>query len=156
MDIRPLVNSDIPAVTALFQMLARAYIVHESPAEGAANFLAENNEMGIRGFIARGHAYHVALVDGVVVGFVAVRDNSHLFHLFVADSHQRRGIARRLWHVAHADAIARGGDGAFTVNASNYAVPVYESFGFVRVGPTQFAKGLYYNPMRLAVDEHDV
>jgi ribosomal protein S18 acetylase RimI-like enzyme len=155
MDIRPLVIPDIPAVTALFQMLVRDYIVHESPPEGAANFLAENNEMGIRGFIARGHAYHVALVDGVVVGFVAVRDNSHLFHLFVARDVQRQGIARQLWQAAHVDAIARGGDGTFTVNSSNYAVPVYESFGFVRVGPTQCAKGLYYNPMRLAVDEHD-
>jgi hypothetical protein len=39
------------------------------------------------------------------------------------------------------------------VNSSNFAVPVYESFGFVRVGPTQCAKGLYYNPMRLAGSE---
>jgi len=155
MDIRPLDNADIPAVAALFQILARGYIVYESPPEGAANFLAENNEMGIRGFIARGHAYHVAVVDGAITGFVAVRDNSHLFHLFVARDYQRQGIARQLWQTAYADAIARGGDGAFTVNSSNHAVPVYESFGFVRVGPTQFAKGLYYNPMRLAVDEHD-
>jgi len=153
MDIRPLVNADIAAVTALLQALSREYITHESTAEGAANFLAENNEFGIRGFVARGHAYHVALLDGVLAGFIAVRDNSHLFHLFVAREHQRQGIARRLWDVARADAVARGGDGVFTVNSSNYAVPVYESFGFVRVGPTQLAKGLYYNPMRLAFDD---
>ncbi|MDT1817639.1 GNAT family N-acetyltransferase, partial [Acinetobacter baumannii] len=47
-----------------------------------------------------------------------------------------------------AAAIARGGDGNFTVNSSNHAVPAYEAFGFVRVGPTQCVKGLYFNPMR--------
>jgi ribosomal protein S18 acetylase RimI-like enzyme len=153
MDIRPLVNADIPAVAALLRMLAREYIVHESTPEGAATFLAENDELGIREFVTRGHAYHVALVDGALAGFVAVRDNSHLFHLFVARDYHRRGIGRALWEVARAQAIARGGDGVFTVNSSNYAVSVYEAFGFVRVGPTQCQKGLYFNPMRLAVDD---
>ena len=59
-------------------------------------------------------------------------------------------MARRLWNVARAAAIARGGDGSFTVNSSNHGVTAYEAFGFVRVGPMQCAKGLYFNPMRLA------
>ena len=151
--IRPLVAMDIPVVAALLRELAREYIVHESPPEGASTFLAENDEMGVRGFLARGHVYHVALIDGVVAGFVAVRDRSHVFHLFVGKRWHRRGVARALWDTARAAAIAAGGDGSFTVNSSNFAVPVYESFGFVRVGPTQCAKGLYYNPMRLAGSE---
>lgn len=150
MDIRPLVNADIPALAALLRELALEYIVHESSPEGASTFLAENDEMGVRGFLARGHVYHVACdADGALAGFIAVRDNSHLFHLFVGKRWQRRGLAQRLWDTARAAALTRGGDGAFTVNASNYAVPVYEAFGFVRVGPTQCVKGLYFNPMRL-------
>ncbi|MEX5744716.1 GNAT family N-acetyltransferase [Massilia sp. X63] len=148
--IRPLVPADIPAVAALLRELAREYIVHESPPEGASTFLAENDEMGVRGFLARGHVYHVAVIDGAVAGFVAVRDRSHLFHLFVGKRWHRRGVARALWLAARDATLAAGGDGAFTVNSSNFAVPVYEAFGFVRVGPTQFAKGLYFNPMRLA------
>lgn len=161
MDIRPLVNADIPALVptmaALLRGLALEFIVHESTPEGAATFLAENDAMGIRGFLARGHVYHVALEDGRLAGFIAIRDNSHLFHLFVDRAWQRQGLARRLWNVARAAAIARGGDGNFTVNSSNHAVPAYESFGFVRVGPTQCVKGLYFNPMRLtwADDGHD-
>jgi len=151
--IRPLVATDIPAVAALLRELAREYIVHESPPEGASTFLAENDEMGVRGFLARGHVYHVAVIDGVVAGFVAVRDRSHLFHLFVGKRWHRRGVARALWETARDAALAAGGDGAFTVNSSNFAVPVYEAFGFVRVGPTQCAKGLYFNPMRFAVPE---
>lgn len=148
MQIRPLAEDDIPAVAALLRELALEFIVHESTLAGAANFLAENDQAGIRGFLARGHVYHVAAIGGEVAGFVAVRDDSHLFHLFVGKRWQRRGIARQLWQVAREQALARGG-GAFTVNSSNFAVPVYEAFGFVRAGPTLCAKGLYYNPMRL-------
>ena len=87
--------------------------------------------------------------DGAALaGFVAVRADSHLFHLFVDKRWHGQGLARRLWEVARAAAVARGGPGEFTVNASNYAVPVYESFGFVRTAPTQCVKGLYFNPMR--------
>ncbi|NNG23234.1 GNAT family N-acetyltransferase [Telluria aromaticivorans] len=147
--IRPLALMDIPAVAALLRELAREFIVHESTLEGASTFLAENDEMGVRGFLARGHVYHVAVIDGELAGFVAMRDRSHLFHLFVGKRWHRRGVARVLWDVAREAALAAGGDGSFTVNSSNFAVPVYEAFGFVRVGPTQCVKGLYFNPMRL-------
>lgn len=153
MDIRPLVNTDIPAlvpaIAAMLRTLALEFIVHESSTEGAATFLGENDQMGVRGFLALGHVYHVALDGGELAGFIAIRDNSHLFHLFVGKRWQGQGLARRLWNVARAAAIARGGDGNFTVNSSNHAVPAYESFGFVRVAPTQCVKGLYFNPMRL-------
>ena len=147
--IRPLEAADIPAVAGLLRELAREYIVHESPPEGASTFLAENDEMGVRGFLARGHVYHVAVVDGELAGFVAIRDNSHLFHLFVGKRWHRRGIARVLGDSGRKAACPAGSDGVFTVNSSNFAVPVYEAFGFTRVGPTQCAKGLYFNPMRL-------
>jgi GNAT superfamily N-acetyltransferase len=154
MDIRPLANHDIPvlapAIAALLRELALEFIVHESTLEGASTFLAENDQMGVRGFFALGHVYHVAIDDGQLAGFIAIRDNSHLFHLFVGKRWQRQGLARRLWNAGRAAAITRGGDGNFTVNSSNHAVPTYEAFGFVRVGPTQCVKGLYFNPMRLS------
>lgn len=152
MDIRPLVSTDIAAVAALLRSLSLEYIVHESTREGASTFLAENDETGLRGYLACGHVYHVAVDEGELTGFVAVRDNCHLFHLFVGKRWHRTGLSRRLWDVARAAALGRGGDAVFTANSSNYAVPVYEAFGFVRVGPTQCAKGLYYNPMRLGGD----
>lgn len=154
MDIRPLDAADVPvlapAMAALLRSLALEFIVHESTPVGAATFLAENDERGIRSYLARGHVFHVALDGDRLAGFIAIRDNSHLFHLFVGTPWQRQGLARRLWHVARAAAIARGGDGNFTVNASNYAVAAYERLGFVRVAPTQCLRGLLFNPMQLA------
>jgi ribosomal protein S18 acetylase RimI-like enzyme len=150
--IRPLEEADIPAAARLFSDLAREFIVHELSREGAATFLRENDEEGLRGYVARGHVYHVALVDGELAGFVAVRDLTHLFHLFVARRWHRHGIARALWNVARDAAFERGNPGWFTVNASNYALPVYEALGFVRTAPMQCGKGVYYNPMRLELD----
>jgi GNAT superfamily N-acetyltransferase len=148
MQIRPLIAADLPACARLLRDSAIEFIVHESPREGACTFLRENDEDGLRGYLAAGHVYHVAIEAGEIGGFIAIRADSHVFHLFVDKRRHGQGLARRLWHTARDAAVERGGDGSFTVNASNYAVPVYEAFGFARVAPTQCVKGLYFNPMR--------
>ncbi|MEN3276394.1 MAG: hypothetical protein V7631_2184 [Massilia sp.] len=146
--IRPPLDADLPAMARLLRASALEFIVHESPPEGACTFLRENDEAGLRAYLHAGHVYHLALAEDALAGFIAIRDNSHVFHLFVDRARQRQGIARRLWEVARAAAVRRGGDGSFTVNASNYAVPVYAAWGFERTAPTQCVKGLYFNPMR--------
>ncbi|MDB5953241.1 MAG: family N-acetyltransferase [Massilia sp.] len=147
MRIRPIDDADVPFVASLLKVLAREFIVHESSPEGAATFLRENDERAIRRYIALGHVYHVAESEDCIAGFVAVRERNHLFHMFVGVPYQRQGVGRRLWETARAHAIAAGGSGDFTVNASNFAVPVYEAMGFVRTAPMQSLKGLFYNPM---------
>jgi GNAT superfamily N-acetyltransferase len=150
--IRPIEERDIAAVARLLDVLAREFIVHESTPEGASTFLRENDEAGIRGYIAMGHVYHVADCDGEIAGFIAIRERKHLFHMFVGARWQRRGLSRKLWEVARAAAIDVGASGQFTVNASNFAVPVYEAMGFVRTAPMQCVKGLFFNPMELGGD----
>jgi ribosomal protein S18 acetylase RimI-like enzyme len=152
MQIRAIEEADIGAVAQLLQELATQFIVHESVPESAALFLRENDEAALRGFIGGGrHVYYVALVDGALAGFIAMRDKTHLFHLFVARGQQGRGIARALWEHARA---ASGHPGDFTVNASNSAVGVYEALGFRRTAPMQCVKGLYFNPMALDASMH--
>ena len=154
--IRAIEERDVPAVARLLNALSREFIVHESTPEGAATFLRENDEEAIRGYIGMGHVYHVAEIDGRIAGFIAVRERKHLFHMFVGVQWQRRGVGRKLWYVARAAAIEGGGSGSFTVNASNFAVPMYEAMGFVRTAPMQCVKGLYFNPMELrAADNPD-
>jgi GNAT superfamily N-acetyltransferase len=150
--IRPIEERDIAAVARLLDVLAREFIVHESTPEGASTFLRENDEAGIRGYIAMGHVYHVAECDGEIAGFIAIRERKHLFHMFVGARWQGRGMSRKLWEVARAAAIDTGASGQFTVNASNFAVPVYEAMGFVRTAPMQCVKGLFFNPMELGGD----
>lgn len=150
--IRPIQENDVPAVACLLKVLARQFIVNESTPEGAATFLRENDEGAIRRYIAIGHVYHVAEQDGEIAGFVALRERSHLFHMFVGARWQRQGVGRQLWETARVAAIAAGGSGAFTVNASNFAVPVYQALGFARTAPMQLLKGLFYNPMALGAN----
>ncbi len=146
--IRPFIASDLAACACLLRASASEFIVHASPPEGACTFLRENDEEGLRGYLAAGHVYHVAVDGAALAGFIAIRGNSHVFHLFVDKRWHRQGLARRLWEAARGAAVARGGNGAFTVNSSHYAVPVYASFGFERSGPTRCVKGLSFNPMR--------
>jgi ribosomal protein S18 acetylase RimI-like enzyme len=153
MQIRAIEAADINAVASLFRALAIEFIVHESPPEAACTFLRENDAEAIRAYIDKGYVYHVAVSGGEIAGFVAVRERSHLFHLFVAKAWQRRGLARRLWQQARRQAIEDGGDGRFTVNSSNYALPLYHALGFVRTASMQCNNGLYFNPMALA--EHE-
>ena len=148
MQIRPSTAADLRDCARLLRASAIEFIVHASPVESACTFLRENDEAGLRGYLAAGHVYHVALDATDIAGFIAIRDNSHVFHLFVDKRWHRQGLARRLWHSARDAAVERGGSGVFTVNASNHAVPAYEAFGFERTAPTQCVKGLYFNPMR--------
>ena len=145
--IRPMTDADIPSVASLLESLAREHITHEFPPQAQARFLANNNEDRIRAFVAHGFRYHVTESRGRIVGFVGVRDNKHLYHLFVANDFQRRGLGRRLWAVAREECIAAGNSGSFTVNSSNNAVAVYERLGFARSGPARNHGGVLYNPM---------
>lgn len=146
--IRPFVASDLVPCARLLRASASEFIVHASPREAASTFLRENDEAGLRGSLAAGHVYHVAADEAGPAGFIAIRGNNHVFHLFVDKRRHRQGLARRLWERARAAAVARGGDGAFTVDASDHAVPVYAAFGFAPTAPTQCSKGLYFTPMR--------
>jgi GNAT superfamily N-acetyltransferase len=154
MQIRSLALDDIPAAAALLRRAAEEFILHEStPADGAV-FLAEQGEQAMRGFLAKGYVYHVAELDGTLAGFIAVRERSHVYSLYVDGRFHRRGIARRLWETAMATALGPGHPGAFTVNASNHALPFYTSLGFVPTAPTQ-AGIVRYNPMRLVLGPAD-
>jgi GNAT superfamily N-acetyltransferase len=95
--------------------------------------------------------YPVAELNGELVGFVGVRENKHLYHLFVSKALQRRGIGRKLWEFAKGECQTAGYRGAFTVNSSNNALPAYERWGFRRDGDARTSNGITFNPMKLEV-----
>jgi GNAT superfamily N-acetyltransferase len=89
----------------------------------------------------------VAEQDNRLCGMIALRDGSHVQHLFVRDDTRGRGIARQLWE----HALRLHGDRAYTVNSSETAVPVYTRFGFIGSGPAQTANGVRFVPMQRQV-----
>ena len=90
-------------------------------------------------------------MEGQLVGALGIRDRERIMHLFVAESYQRRGIARALWSRTKSELMAEGGEVSVVTNSSIYAVPVYERFGFKAIGPRAERAGVTYVPMQLVI-----
>ena len=149
LDIRKATPGDAERISKLVCELSAKYVVQEFTADGAEHLLASMNPDAISKYIHSGFEYHVAETDKQVVGVIAIRDNSHLYHLFVAEKYQRQGIAGKLWQVAMETCLSNGNPGEFTVNSSAYAVGVYEQWGFVAQSGPEEKDGVIYVPMKL-------
>lgn len=93
--------------------------------------------------------YLVAFVGPKLAGVIAVRDTTHVHHLFVASEFHRNGVAAKLWGRAKANALASGNKEGFSVRSSEFAVPVYERFGFRVIGARAEKEGIMFIPMKL-------
>ena len=152
--VRPATLADVEAISALTTALAERHIVGDCSAEGRARLLAAMQPGPTRERLATGHRTWVAEVDAgpepaALVGVACVRLPAHLYHLFVADHVQRRGVARALLDAVVAG-IADQPEGALTVNASRYALPAYRRLRFEPVGEERSALGIPSTPMRRA------
>ena len=68
---------------------------------GAEEFLASVSLRAERQLLSsERYRYFVAYSDSQLAGFIAIRDGSHLFHLFVDRAYQRQGLGRLLWQQA--------------------------------------------------------
>ena len=141
--------ADASRISALIRELSKPFLVSPS-GEGAEPFFAVIGESAIQGYVsASNFEYFVAEEQGQLAGVVALRDNSHLFHLFVAEPFQGQGLGNKLWQLVKARAIQSGNPGNFTINSSLNALPVYEKFGFVASGPVVQTHGVAFQPMQL-------
>jgi predicted GNAT family N-acyltransferase len=141
--------SDAKAISELVRALAPAFLVN-ADGSGAEQFWASVAEATQAARLATPN-HHVIVVEdkGSIVAMIGLRDLSHVFHLFVAATHQGQGLSRQLWTRARAYAYEQGHRGDFTVNASLPAVPVYQRFGFQPVGEATCSHGVEILPMKL-------
>lgn len=150
--IRPARETDSPAIAALIDGLV-PHILAAPGSPAAEAFMASISPAAIAGYIRNpDYRYLLGFIGETLIGVAAIRDNSHLYHLFVDARFQRRGIARALWTQLRDMAIEAGSTGAFTVNSSINAIATYSRLGFVAVGEVQHKNGLQFQPMRLAVE----
>jgi GNAT superfamily N-acetyltransferase len=151
MEIRAGLPVDAEAIAALIDSF-QSELTDDPSGAGADEYLASVSVEAERKYLAsERYRYLVAYSGSQLAGFIAIRDGSHLFHLFVERSHQRKGIARSLWERALRELCALSSDGGFTVNSSLRAVPVYQAFGFVPAGSIQSMHGISFLPMRRPV-----
>ena len=150
--ILPARPEDAEDISVLLLSLANRCTLYPDM-RGAERFLAGFAPDALRAVIAApAYRYLAGWIDGGLAGVIALRDNAHLFHLFVAERFQGCRIASALWADIKAMALAEGNPGRFTVNSSMPAVPVYRAFGFRSNGDHKAADGIVYLPM-LYTDE---
>ncbi len=124
-------------------------LTDEPSGKGAEQYFASVSEQAECEYLkSERYRYTIALDKDELLGFIAIRDITHVFHLFVRRDQQRRGIATSLWSAAHKHAVDSGNLGPFTVNSSLNAVPVYTKFGFATAGPVTSVHGISFQPMR--------
>jgi GNAT superfamily N-acetyltransferase len=141
---------DAPAISQLILGLAHHFLA-EASGGGAGAFLQSVSPSAICTLIeSPAMRYCKAICGGQLAGVVAVRDNTHLYHLFVDPAYQGQGLGRTLWLHARDIALANGNAGSFTVNSTVYAVPVYERFGFRATSARVEKNGVAFVPMQLA------
>src|SRR5438309_1052052 len=118
---------DAGPIAALIASFQRELTIDPSGA-GAEEFLATVSEAAERQYLESPRYFYIVAEEGNggLAGFIAMRDNTHLCHLFVTRSLHRTGVARQLWRQAREEAVRRGNSGEFTVNSSLNAIPGWD------------------------------
>jgi N-acetylglutamate synthase-like GNAT family acetyltransferase len=142
-------RDDIEAISKLLTELVKKYIVSSCTGIGGELILASMTPDAIKTYFDLGYQYNVAEDDGAVVGVVGMKDNSHLYHLFIADPQQGLGLSRTLWELARNECLANDNEGRFTVNSALNAQNVYLKFGFTPVDGIREKFGIKDIPMTL-------
>jgi len=153
MRIRAALPADSKGISELISGLSAKFITGEFTSTGRAHLLSTMTPQAIKKYMQSGYRYHVAEIGGSLVGVVAVKDNKHLYHLFVAEEYQRQGIAKKLWQLAMEECLDNKSTGEFTVNSSEYARDVYKRLGFVARPGAQIKNGVVFFPMSLQAGE---
>jgi ribosomal protein S18 acetylase RimI-like enzyme len=146
--IRRATVDDVSAISALINDLM-PYLTLDPQGAGAEQFIANMTPSAIERYVTEPiYHYQVGFIGEELAGVVALRGNTHLFHMFVPAALHRQGIGRQLWQAARAQAIAAGNADVITVNASNYAVPMYRNLGFEETAARIEEHGIAYTPMQ--------
>lgn len=149
MKIRLARSTDCDALASLVRSFEAVLVLEPSAAEPFwSSMTAEAHKQNLT---SSRYIYLVAELEDEdnVVGYVAMRDRTHLFNLFVAEKYQRRGVGRQLWKTVCRKLPAASEAPVVTVNASLNAVPAYTRMGFVPAGPETRVHGIGFLPMQL-------
>ncbi|GAB6260096.1 GNAT family N-acetyltransferase [Photobacterium sp. R1] len=150
MSIRIADLSDAKAISELIQPTLRQHVLPTVAPQVHEMLLNTMSAQSITNYLNQGYRYHVAeQVSGEIIGVVGMKENSHLYHLFVRDDHHGKGLSRQLWETAKNACLQHGNPGQFTVNSALNAERVYQAFGFQRVDGIRDRDGMLDVPMVL-------
>lgn len=152
-DIRQMHWKESALVSNLMQSVFTTFQGPTTSEEGRHTFASEFSSERVLSRYNGGDLFLVALHEGKIVGMIAVRDSSHIFGLFVSPNYQCQGVATNLWYKAVEVCQKQCPNSTFTVNASEYALLIYQKWGFRKKGAKQERKGIEFIPMELSRDQ---
>ena len=128
------------------------FIAPDFPDEGIEEFFNYANPRALKKRSDGSHFVLVAEAEGAIAGMIEIREMRHVSMLFVDKAYHRRGIAKELFSAA-LDRIKseHRPPKKVTVHSSRFAVPFYESLGFVRTGAEKIIHGVIHIPMALVL-----
>lgn len=147
LEFRPGTAADAPLIEALIKDLAPAILGSNSHEEASVFWQSVSAQAEAAYLGDPRFSFLLAFDRGNLVGFLAMRDKSHLFHLFVATTHQGLGLATILWRQAYLSLGGEGYPGPITVNSTLGAVGFYQKLGFQCIGSVIRAGGIAFQPM---------
>ncbi|WP_164969169.1 GNAT family N-acetyltransferase [Candidatus Marinarcus aquaticus] len=116
------------------------YIFKQTPSWFEEEISQESFEKRLKD---KSYEHYIYTVDKKTVGFLVIKEKSHLFHLFVDEMFHKKGIAKKLFECVKNNMDVTH----MRVNASLYSVPVYKALGFKERGKEENYQGLEYQPM---------
>ncbi|WP_109698917.1 GNAT family N-acetyltransferase [Chitinophaga deserti] len=126
--LRPAVPADLPAMLSLFRAaILTAGTADYSPKQLAAWASSADDVPRWEGYL-RDLDVIVAVVDGCIAGFGALKAPAHIELMYVHPDYHRRGVAGKLM-----EALLAKTEGPVTAHVSKTARPFFERQGFIVV-----------------------
>ncbi len=161
MSIRIAHAEDVKEIATLVRSLSHYYLSKEisSAQDSSAKSLSAKSlpswllktlteEQFLQRINSTEYSNYVYCISSEVVGYIAMKESSHLYHLFVSETHQGKGIAHKLWkHVGENCSAEK-----YTVRSSLYAVPVYKKWGFVETDSVKEKDRIKFQPMEFVIN----
>ena len=148
--IRPLSDGEEIEVCNLVARSFNEFIAPEFSEEGVEEFFKYANPRAFKKRIDLGYLAMVSEIDGNLAGMIEVRGSSHISMLYVDKLYHRRGVAKGLIKEA-AKSLELSSE--ITVNSSRYAVPFYESLGFIQFENEKTIYGVTHIPMMVSSEK---
>ncbi len=144
-EVSPLSKDELPQTLALVERVFMAFEAPEYSDEGVQTFLTFIRDLAAVSTLT----FYGALENGVILGVIAMRANSHITLFFVDAAQQGRGVGRALFEAAKSSCRAE----RMTVNSSPYAVEIYRHLGFLPISGEKVQDGIRYTPLQFILQK---
>jgi putative acetyltransferase len=128
--LRPYLASDAPILGAIYAAAIDELTVEDYTDEQRYAWIALAEDEQTFGQKLAASLTLVAIVEGEPVGFISLRDNLSIEHLYVSPNIIREGVATALCDALEKLATARGAQ-KLTVDSSDTAEPFFKQRGYV-------------------------